>query len=170
MPAECPGCHSSRTKVWDTRLLANGSRWRRHVCHDCNYRWTTWVGKRPRRGRSSGAKHNRYRGPLSLEEVRLILTSPLSAGQLARELGCSKQAVCAVRRGLSHVNDWPKLPRQAAQTGPSCLDCNRWESGSCELGVPDPILEGPGVARDCSLFERRLRRVVTDPWRAGVAS
>jgi hypothetical protein len=99
------------------------------------------------------ARPSRQRDPFTPDEVRLILTSPLSSPCLARQLGCSKQAICAVRRGRSHASVWPELPRRLSQGGATCLDCQHWARGSCGLGLPDPIEEGPSFAQDCSLFE-----------------
>ena len=141
----------------ETRLLIDGGRRRRHQCHDCLYRWTTWVGQPPRRGASPDARPRRKRAPLTADEVLLILTSDLSATRLARELECSKQAVCAVRRGLSHAHEWPELPRVLSQGGRSCLDCRRWKAGECELGLPDPLVEGVRFAGDCVNYcDRRM--------------
>jgi hypothetical protein len=36
----------------------------------------------------------------------------------------------------------------------SCYRCKLWNGEECRMGFPDPIEEGPGFARDCSLFER----------------
>jgi hypothetical protein len=100
------------------------------------------------------ARPSPRRPPLTPDEVRLILTSSLGSPALAQQLGCSKQAVCAVRRGRSHASVWPELPRRsAASGGPTCLECQHWARGACGLGLPDPIEEGPGFAEDCSLFE-----------------
>jgi hypothetical protein len=152
-PPTCPSCRSSKTWARETRRLADGGRRRRHECHDCGYRWTSWEGAQPRRGRSPGARSNRQRAPFTPEDVRLILISPLSSPRLARQLACSKQAICAVRRGLSHAQEWPELPRRLSLGGATCLDCQHWARASCGMGLPDPIAEGPGFARDCSLFE-----------------
>ena len=154
-PPACPSCRSHRTHTQETHRLADGGRRRRHECHDCAYRWTTWEGPQPRRGRMPGeARPAPRRPPLTPDDVRLILTSPLSSAVLAQQLGCSKQAVCAVRRGLSHADAWPDLPRRPkAGDRPSCYRCQHWARGACGLGLPDPIEEGPGFAQDCSLFE-----------------
>ena len=100
------------------------------------------------------ARPSPRRPPLTPDEVRLILTSSLGSPALAQQLGCSKQAVCAVRRGLSHADIWPDLPRRpTAGDRPSCYRCQHWARSACGLGLPDPIEEGPGFAEDCSLFE-----------------
>lgn len=96
----------------------------------------------------------RTKPPLTEDEVRLVLTSPLSAVKLARQLGRSKECVAAIRRGVLHANTLPEIPRrQTAVRGPSCHGCAHWSDGSCGMGFPDPIEEGPAFAADCSLYE-----------------
>jgi len=158
MTADCPACSSSHTRVILTRLLYNGTRRRRHQCHDCGYRWTTWLGDRPPPGRLPAARggNGGNKPPLTESAVRLVLTSPLSASQLAPQVGRSKEAVAAIRRGTIHRNTLPELPRWAARYRTiSCHDCRHWSHDSCGMGFPDPIDEGPAFAADCSVFQPR---------------
>lgn len=163
MTSNCPCCSSSHTRVIETRALQDGGRRRRHHCHACEHRWTTWIGEPPKQGRRPGAKPgHRNKPPLSEDEVRLVLTSPLSAVKLARQLGRSKEAVAAIRRGVLHANTLPELPRRQVQRrpgeGPSCRDCDHWsDATACGMGLPDPLKEGPSFAADCSLYEPRTQ-------------
>jgi hypothetical protein len=92
---------------------------------------------------------------LTPEDVRYCLVSTEGIRQVARKLGCSRQAVTAVRRGLSHGDLWPELPRRGAQRGiKSGRNCWHWDNGSCLLGLPDPLSKGPACAQDCALFEQ----------------
>lgn len=139
---DCPSCGSDRSRVIESNRRSDGSRVRWYECTRCGHRWST--------GKRDGRK---TRSPLTADEARLCLESPLPIRQLAKQLGCSPQAVSQIQRGKIHVNLWPELPRRASRAGVSCHQCQHWARGSCDMGLPDPIAEGPGFARDCSLFE-----------------
>jgi hypothetical protein len=158
MTIDCPSCRSSHTRVIETRPVRTGGRRRRHHCHECSHRWTTWVGERPFQGRDPNARKGyRSKPPMTEDEVRLVLTSPLSSVKLAREIGRSKEAVAAIRRGTLHARILPELPRRQVQQRPdpsvSCHACEHWEGDRCGMGFPDPLEEGPAFAADCSLYE-----------------
>jgi transposase-like protein len=158
MTSNCPSCSSSHTRVIETRPVRNGGRRRRHLCHNCQHRWTTWTGERPPQGRVPNARKGlRKKPPMTEDEVRLVLTSPLSSVKLARELGRSKEAVAAIRRGDIHAKVLPELPRRQAMRSSdlSCHTCAHWWRGSCGMGFPDPVENGPAFAADCSLYELR---------------
>jgi hypothetical protein len=97
--------------------------------------------------------------PLTPANVRLILTSPEPGAALARQLDATKQAVSQVRRGITHRNLFPDLPRRARKAASDryCHDCRHWRGGSdpCSQGIPDPIEEGPFFAADCDHYEPR---------------
>jgi hypothetical protein len=46
-------------------------------------------------------------------------------------------------------------PKPQPIDGPSCVQCRHWQAGQreCQLGFPDPHLEGLGFAADCSVYE-----------------
>ena len=154
MPASCPNCGSDRTRVIETDLTRNGSRRRRHACHDCQHRWTDWQGERPPQGRLSHARPgSRPRLSLTVQQVELVLTSPLSSRALAQQLQRSREAINAIRRGALHAQTLPHLPRRTHRLDQlSCRDCCHWQAGRCQLGFPDPVEEGPGFAVDCNLY------------------
>lgn len=156
----CSSCHSSCTKVIESRLCINGTRRRRHHCLNCGHRWTSWDGPRP-----DPSEHmtplirRRMQMPKRLtdDEVRMILERRnISARRLANDLGRSAEAICQVRAGISYRNVLPEIPRWGARKSmrASCHACVHWRS-RCVMGFPDPEEEGPGFAADCSLFEQR---------------
>lgn len=151
----CGKCSSENTKVIESRVCLNGSRRRRVWCRDCGYRWTVWDGERPQPGRVRHARggNGGNKPPLSEDDVRLILTSRLTAVEIGRQVGRSPQAITAIRRGLIHKNTAPEIPRWRVAGGMLCTDCQHWCGNHCGMGFPDPIEEGPGFAEDCSLYQ-----------------
>lgn len=162
----CPRCSSDATEVIESRKVSNGSRRRRHKCHICDFRWTTYDGPPPghRGGLSKGQRVARP-PELTPDEVRMILLSVESTRTLGRQLGRSAEAIRQVRAGLIHQQVHPTLERtQRTQQltrsptksllseGPSCHLCQHW-ADRCTFGYPDPIEEGPGFASDCSMYE-----------------
>ena len=94
------------------------------------------------------------RAPLSEDAIRDILTSQESHGVLARRYGCHRSAVAQIRDGKSHAGVLPELPRR--QPARHCSSCQHWQAiGECDLGFPDPRLEGLQFARDCSTYVAR---------------
>ena len=151
----CPMCSSSQTKVIETRQCHNGTRRQRLQCHDCEHRWTLWHGERPKRGRVDGAAAvKRIQPRLTEEEIRFILTTQQSGHTLGPELGRSKEAISAIRRGITYKDVCPDLPRwNHGSRKVSCLNCIHWDE-RCGMGFPDPAIEGLGFAADCSVYER----------------
>lgn len=94
------------------------------------------------------------RHPLSEDAIRDILTSEESRETLARRYGCHRSAIYQILDGKCHASTLPELPRR--QPARHCSDCQHWRYGSeCDLGHPDPRLEGPQFARDCSNYAVR---------------
>jgi len=156
----CAVCRG-RAELIETRPTSTGRR-RRYRCLDpgCGNRWTEWTGGRPRQGATPGARltATRHRPPLTPEEVRTILISPLSLAAVSRLVGCSKQAAHHIRTGRYRADLWPEIPRRVrkAANGPSCERCLQWSGRlwhPCGLGFPDPVQEGPGFAADCSVYD-----------------
>jgi hypothetical protein len=155
---QCPECSSTDTAVIESRIMPYGRR-QRVLCRGCSHRWTHRVGD-PQQVRTHA---RRDAGALTEDEVRLVLTSPLSGAKLARELGRSKEAINAIRRGTFHAKTLPELPRRQAKRRVvpelSCHVCAHWRSSECGMGFPDPIEEGPAFAADCSLYEARSQSI-----------
>lgn len=162
----CPSCSSEDTAVIESRKVSNGSQRRRHKCHVCGHRWTTYKGAPP--GHCGGLRKGQViaRQPeLTADEVRMILISTESTRTLARQLGRSAEAIRQVRANIIHKQVHPTLQRVqhtersnrvAAKPqivdGPSCYQCQHWAE-RCTFGYPDPVEEGPGFAADCSMYE-----------------
>lgn len=148
----CPRCSSRNTRVYRSRLCANGARRRRIDCQDCGHRWTDWQGQRPApNGRSTR---------LSDDQVRLALTRmDVSNIKMGRLLGCSAEMVRQIRCGMVCRDVLPELirPRDkrppAPSDGPRCDRCEHWTGERCDWGFPDPLEEGLGFARDCDMYE-----------------
>jgi hypothetical protein len=94
--------------------------------------------------------------PLSEEAVRDMLNRPhLSHGQMAELWGCHRATVEQIRRGITHRKIAPDLPRwESRQTCTHCIHWRAGEPGRCELGFPDPGVEGVKFARECSSWKR----------------
>ncbi len=167
----CPSCFSGRTTTLRSRPIRDGARRRRHCCHDCGHRWTAFTDHRgrpidqpPPSKPASHIKPGLRR--LTTDDVRLILTRPdLSLGLLADQLQVSRETIRQVRIGITYDDVLPGLPRKRPRIapvqqvdGPSCHRCQHWRSG-CDLGFPDPELEGPAFAADCSLYEPRSQSI-----------
>lgn len=163
--AICQNCCTGETKVVDTRILRNGVRRRRYSCRICNFRWSAWSGEPPAKGRVAGSRPGlKTKPPLTEDQVRLILTSPLSSGKLAKELGRPTETVAGVRRGAFHKNTLPDMPRRKPvsraphkqdllESESSCMLCKHWDSSKCQMGFPDAVEEGPAFAAECSVYE-----------------
>lgn len=152
--SNCLKC-GARGRVIESRIALNGTRRQRLHCPACKFRWTVWLGPKPPQGRVPHAVGRTKLKPLLTEEqIRLVLTSPLSARKLARELNRTPESIFCIRRGQSYRHVAPELPRSLKKTeGPSCYQCLHWSERQCQIGFPDPVLEGPGFAADCNLYE-----------------
>ena len=151
--ATCPRCSSTATQVIETRLRFDGTRRRRHECKACFHRWT-WIEAPITLRRGGNPAKRGY--PVTADEIALILTSPLSNNQLARQLQLDAATIRKIRVGKIHARIHPELPRGAISAAPalSCQDCQHWRGNRCHFGFPDPIDEGPSFAADCDLYAR----------------
>jgi len=143
----CPNC-LGRAFVIETRHDHNGNTRRRFQCAECRYRWTEWNGDAP----SPAAP------PAAMDEaaIRDILTSTGIHAELADRYGVSASTIGQIRRGELHTGLASDLPRwqRGGFRGIKrlCSNCNHWDSSRCDLGFPDPHVEGHGFARDCSVY------------------
>lgn len=147
---ECPECNSEFTKVDASHLLSNGSRRRRIQCCTCEYRWTDYAGEK-------SSSDPQDKSPLTDDDVRLILTSDLSNGELAQMVNRAMHTVAAIRRGAMYRNRCPDLPRWNDRYNPNgltCASCYQWR-GVCGLGIPESALEGVLFAQECAVFDDR---------------
>jgi hypothetical protein len=92
---------------------------------------------------------------LNAEQVAAVIASTESHRALGQIYGVSGECIRQIRQGIIYRDLLPEGYRPPPRRGdPSCERCKLWEGESCSMGFPDPIEEGPGFARDCSLFER----------------
>lgn len=155
--ASCTNCLSDQTHVTDSRILEDGGHRRRYRCAACGCRWTVWTGEPPQKGRSAKAKNPKFRAPLTEEEVRQILTSPLKSLDVSVLIGCSRQTVASIRSGKSHSDICPELTRiNKPQSDKSCSRCVLW-NGLCSIGIPEAQIKGMGFADDCSAYQEKTR-------------
>jgi hypothetical protein len=88
---------------------------------------------------------------LSDEDAIKIRDSLESKAELARRYGIATSMVYQIQHGLIY-NDVPR----PGPSDPSCERCREWRglesANPCRMGFPDPVAEGPGFARDCSLY------------------
>lgn len=89
---------------------------------------------------------------LTPDQVRGVLLSTKSISAIAAETGRSRATIRAVLTGRSHSHLHPDLLRRSNDPDLSCEQCDHWRSRRCGLGHPDPEIEGPGFANDCSTF------------------
>ncbi len=87
--------------------------------------------------------------PLSEQDIVLILESPVSDAQIAVQYGLSRQSIQKIRRGKTYADIRPDIPRRSNQ---SCTKCQHWHNDYCSFGFPDPVEEGPRVARYCNMY------------------
>lgn len=149
----CPKCSCSGSII-RSRFIADGSKRLRVECRsqNCRHRWTVAIGKPLR----EDAERCAQRPPLTEAQVRFILTSGLSLRKLSPVVDRSRPVISAVLTGKAYADLCPDLPRRAPwQNQRTCLRCIKWTGDDCELGWPDPVIEGPEFARYCDDYERR---------------
>ena len=87
------------------------------------------------------------------EQVAAIVGSSEKNPALGRIYGCSPETIRQIRAGQIYRDVLPDGYRPPPGPGdPSCERCQEWRGDHCSMGFPDPIEEGIGFARDCSLF------------------
>lgn len=103
--------------------------------------------------------------PERVELVRQVLLAPPERpnDRVAADLGCSREWVHRVRRGLSAVDLFPELPRYVPPRQHSCDRCAHWEAkptrfeerkrkGVCGLGHHEALEIGPRFGVGCGAF------------------
>ena len=64
-----------------------------------------------------------------------------------------RELIRQIRSGLIYKDLLPNWFRRPFKAGdPTCNQCRFWSDG-CSMGFPDPEIEGPRFARDCSVFD-----------------
>lgn len=85
--------------------------------------------------------------------IKIIRESMDGRRKLAKQYGCSPEMIRQIRHGVVYKDLLPEGFRAPPkQSDPSCERCRYWQADACGMGFPDPAEEGPGFARDCSLY------------------
>jgi Zn ribbon nucleic-acid-binding protein len=156
MTIPCPICgRNMRLKY--RRANAAGSISSRHDCPGCGHRQI-----------DRDAHHESRSRRFDDATVRAIRSARTSLTEEARIRGCSKELIRQIRNGLAYRDSWDA---GMAVGSVSCVKCVHWqqeqteleyvndrrrvhviEAAHCGLGFPDPTEEGPGFARQCSVY------------------
>ena len=155
MTIPCPACGGTMRLKY-RRVNVAGSVSTRHDCSTCGHH---------RINRDPGYQSSRRFDDAT---VRAIRSARTSLSEEAKVRGCSKELIRQIRSGLAYRDSWD--PGLAAGSV-SCLRCIHWEpdqteleyvgdrkkvriieAAHCGLGLPDPAEEGPGFARQCSVY------------------
>jgi hypothetical protein len=131
--------------------MVRGQRRRRRHCGSCGFLAVELDGEPAEAsGRPGGLRR------FSREQIAQIvmLKGQQTQRLTAQQFGCSGEAIRKIWTGQIY-GDWTGIVyRPPLRPGdPSCEQCQHWEAGRCGMGLPDPQEEGPGFARDCSLFQ-----------------
>jgi len=100
---------------------------------------------------------------LTSDEIKLaLLRIDKNHRAMAAIIGCSREAVRAVRIGKSFKNIHPEIPRwhqvKRATAEYSCTLCEHWRGEECNYGFPDPHEDGVGFAHDCLNYSPDLNQ------------
>ena len=136
---ECLECGGA-TIVIQSRATKWG-RYRRFECKECQRRFNIAYGEPDAKRRINDSA------------VMAIRQSTDSYQLLADQHGCSRELIRQIRSGLIYKDLLPGWFRSPPKAGdPNCEQCKFWSDG-CSMGFPDPEIEGPWFARDCSVFD-----------------
>lgn len=151
MKQHCPECGGVMATI-RSRIVA-AKRYRRFECKACGYRLS--LG-----GENADQPIDRYsRNPdpatrrFDAATIKAIRKSSDGRRVLAKQYGCSEAMIRDIVNGKSYKDLLPEGFRSPPGPGdPSCERCRYWQADACGMGFPDPAEEGPGFARDCSLY------------------
>ena len=150
MKQECPKCGGVMATI-RSRIVA-AKRYRRFECRYCGHRIS--LG-----GDNADQQIDRYsRDPrptrrFDAATIKAIRESPDGRRKLAKQYGCSETMIRDIVSGKSYKDLLPEGFRAPpGPDDPSCERCGYWQADACGMGFPDPAEEGPGFARDCSIF------------------
>ena len=136
---ECLECGAAPIVV-QSRATRYG-RYRRFECKECQHRFNIIYGEPDAKRLIDDAA------------VMAIRQSTDSYQLLADQHGCSRELIRQIRSGLIYKDLLPGWFRSPPKAGdPNCEQCKFWSDG-CSMGFPDPEIEGPWFARDCSVFD-----------------
>jgi hypothetical protein len=77
--------------------------------------------------------------------------------ELSERYGISTELVRQIQQGIAYRDLLPEnFRRPPGPNDPSCERCREWRglesADPCGMGFPDPVIEGVGFARDCSVY------------------
>jgi hypothetical protein len=137
--------------VIESRRRKNG-RYRRMLCHACGHRLSCdehGTPAAPRQHTNPRTTERRF----DADAIRDICYSGLPRRQLALVHNCSHELIRQIQLGLCYRDLLPEGYRTPPRPGdPSCDRCKFWHKNQCSIGFRDPMVEGVGFARDCSLY------------------
>jgi hypothetical protein len=148
---QCPECGDPSSFCITYSRMVRGRRRRRRHCKSCGFLSVDFDGEQVEPPGRPGALRRFTREQIA----QIVMLKGHQTQRLtAQQFGCSGEAIRQIWTGQTY-SDWTGISyRPPLRPGePSCEQCQHWETGRCGMGLPDPEEEGPGFARDCSLFE-----------------
>lgn len=156
MSLQCPKC-GGKMLVKTTSITKSG-KYKMFQCKSCGFKHSISgpdvddltpeqiLARKP-------ANHRR----LSAQDALNIRDSLETKAELSRRYGISTAMVDQLQKGLIYrdvlASDFRPRP---GLNDPSCERCREWRGmefpNPCAMGFPDPVAEGVGFARDCSLY------------------
>jgi hypothetical protein len=144
---ECPKC-TDGVLIIVRSYARNFRRHRLMGCKSCDFReWrpdddiSNTRSQRPRRFDDA-----------TIKEIR-ALKGHYGRRILAQRYKCSEELIRAIWAGQIYRDLLPDGFRAPPKPGdPNCEHCLHWAADACGMGFPDPDVEGPSFARDCSVF------------------
>jgi hypothetical protein len=129
-------------------------------CKSCDYRMKRHIGDVELAPVRRSPNSNRRFSAKTVLEIRTKgAAAKNNWSQLAKEYGCSREAIRQIMLGLAYRDLLP-----AGFVSPTnrrkCWHCIEWrgmddEIHPCNLGMPDLLTEGEGFASDCEFYETR---------------
>ncbi len=150
----CKHCQSTEVTIIRSRVQSGGVRARLIICKSCKQSSEHFTDPPPKR--KAGGRGNYRFGD---DDIKEILLSRCSHAEMALAMQCSSELIRQIRIGMLYTRRRAEIPRWGQEVPPpepdelSCYRCRLWNGEECRMGFPDPIEEGPGFARDCSLYE-----------------
>jgi hypothetical protein len=152
----CPSCGAEGSFSIITSRVVKGQRYRQRQCRECGHK-ASELGGQPvaeRRG-APGVRSSNSKFTADQIAEMLALKGTMSLREIGKMFGCSGETVRLIYGGRVCRDLLPEGYRPPPRRGdPSCKRCRYWEMEQCGMGFPDPLEEGVGFARDCSLYEK----------------
>jgi hypothetical protein len=152
---QCPECNDLSSFCITYSRMIRGQRRRRKSCKSCGFSTVDLDGEPIQTPDRLGGTR-RFTQEQIAQMVALKGTATLRA--IGQQFGCSGEMVRQIFGGMLYRDLLPDSYRPNPRPGdPSCERCREWRGPDaehpCRMGFPDPVIEGPGFARDCALFQ-----------------